>query len=300
MQPRSPPRVSLALGRPSEQRRHVRPAPLVRRHRERVEEFAGHLRHCRLHGRPHEPQPLQRSPDHRGEPLGVLRGLSWHQQPRLLRRHEHVEVTCGGGDGGRRRAGPAGGERGRHAAQLLLNPAQQLLVLGRQPGLPGVGQLACWKQRAAGEPREEVPNAPHDVLVPPGTKVLRVKVAVRAQPAPGGQVPAHSGHRRQPLRAVRKHGGGAADQSLRAHHVAQALAHLALPGREVPVHNHALGQRQPRGEQECRPVDAVKPHDVLADNVGRGRPRKGRPGPGRQRGRARPGGVGGQRGQLRW
>ncbi len=57
------------------------------------------------------------------------------------------------------------------------------------------------------------------------------------------------------------------DDGFRAHDVAARFRHLVLLEQQPSVRHDRLGQRQPGGHQERRPVDAVEAHDFLADHV---------------------------------
>src|SRR5262249_9982295 len=60
-------------------------------------------------------------------------------------------------------------------------------------------------------------------------------------------------------------------EALSEHHriddIADALRHLLTPAEKEAMPVHLLWQSNTRGHQECRPIDRVEPHDVLADQV---------------------------------
>ena len=74
------------------------------------------------------------------------------------------------------------------------------------------------------------------------------------------------GHVAQQVEAQRV-GAEAVDHLERVEHVAERLAHLLAVHQQVAVHEHPLGQLDPGGHQQRRPVHRVEAQDVLGDQV---------------------------------
>lgn len=57
------------------------------------------------------------------------------------------------------------------------------------------------------------------------------------------------------------------DHRERIDHVAHGLRHLLALVEQKSVPEHALGQRDACRHQKSRPIDGVKPHNVLANHM---------------------------------